>query len=92
MARRIEKVIDGVGSAPPATAATIPFVDIVVPQTLIRNTCELVREKLRAMDIELTIEAESEDLRARGRAVQLSQVLLNVINNASDSVRTENEK
>jgi C4-dicarboxylate-specific signal transduction histidine kinase len=59
---------------------------------LLSDTISLCQEKLKQHDINLKINTPDKELQLNGRAVQISQVLLNLINNARDAVINLPEK
>lgn len=56
------------------------------------DTLSLCSERLRLHGIDLTFEGPTGPLEIQGRAVQISQVLLNLLNNAHDAVENLSEK
>jgi len=59
---------------------------------IIDSTLNLCAEKFKYSDVALTIESIPENLMIECRASQLSQVFLNLLNNACDAVEKRNEK
>lgn len=51
-----------------------------------RNICHLVRNPFRVDDVHIVIEGPLSGLGAQGSAVQFEQVMLNLLNNARDSI------
>lgn len=63
-----------------------PF-EKVSPRKVIQDSVDFCRQRFRSHGIPLTVEDDlAEDLRIEARGVQLSQVLLNLLNNAHDAV------
>lgn len=63
------------------------------------NACELVedtlsfcRERFKLHNIKLSVESTRPDLTFKGRSVEVSQVLLNLLNNAHDAIAAMPEK
>ncbi len=65
---------------------TDPFETISV-QTILEDTLALCRERFAAHGIPLTVSAAAGDLTVECQRVQISQVLLNLLNNAFDAVQ-----
>jgi PAS domain S-box-containing protein len=61
-------------------------------KNLIQDTVELCIQRYRASKIDLKINEFSADLTVECQSVQISQVLLNLLNNACDAVQPLNEK
>ncbi|MFZ4404921.1 MAG: sensor histidine kinase [Pseudobdellovibrionaceae bacterium] len=59
---------------------------------IIEDTLELARERLSHHGIELTISPFEKKLAIDCRATQISQVLLNLINNAGDAIKNNTDK
>lgn len=87
---RIVKIIRGLrvfarsGEQDPFTIARV--VDVL------DDALELCREKFRHMSIELTVGKFPEELSVQCRPHQISQVLLNLLNNSYDAVRDSSER
>lgn len=64
----------------------IDHFEIVSAKTVIESTISLCREKFAFHNIELKIELPEEDLRFRGHSSEMSQALVNILNNAFDAV------
>lgn len=62
-----------------------PF-ELASLKSVIDDTAEFCRQRFRKYGVELTIDPVSPDLRVECRPVQVSQVLLNLLNNAFDAV------
>jgi len=60
--------------------------------SIITDTIELCAERFRQHSIALTVEPIAADIYADCRAVQISQVLLNLLSNAYDAVETAPER
>jgi C4-dicarboxylate-specific signal transduction histidine kinase len=88
-ARRIGQIIRGMrtfardGSKDPET-----WIDL---HEILEDTLSLCRESLKAKGIEIRISIP-ENAQVRGRAVEISQVLLNLLNNARDAVENLSPK
>ncbi len=59
---------------------------------ILNDTLALCSERLKSHDIKFDIEKDFDDLIFDGRAVQISQVLLNLLNNAYDAIEHLPEK
>ncbi len=88
---RIAKIISGLrfvvrdGSQMPMEPVLVSF--------LIDETCSFCKEKMRLSDIEFSIVRDfPSDLKITCRSVEISQVLLNILNNAIDAVMDHPEK
>ena len=64
----------------------------VSAQHLIESTVTLCQERLKNNSISLIIETMNKDIFFEGREVEVSQVLLNLLNNAHDAIADEKEK
>lgn len=62
-----------------------PF-ELTSLKSVIDDTAEFCRQRFRKYGVELSIDPVSPDLRIECRPVQVSQVLLNLLNNAFDAV------
>ena len=60
--------------------------------SLIEDTVSFCRERFKSHGVNLTIEEFSPSLGFEGRSIEISQVLLNLLNNAYDAVADKNEK
>lgn len=65
---------------------------LITAQTLIENTLELCAEKIKKNNIDLDIEMPERSLNFVGQKSQLSQAILNLINNAFDAVEMAEKK
>lgn len=82
---RIAKIIAGLKSFSRGGELDAP---IQVPvQTIIDDTLAFCLERLKRAEIELTISIEPKDLSIQCRPAQISQVLLNLLNNAHDALK-----
>ena len=61
-------------------------------QTVITQCVDISEQRFRQNGIELRLDKGSEDFYVYGREVQLSQVLINLINNSIDAIKTLDEK
>jgi signal transduction histidine kinase len=59
---------------------------------IVGDTIELCKERFRQHTIDLTVDAISPDIYIECRAVQISQVLLNLLSNAHDAVESAPER
>lgn len=64
-----------------------PF-EIVSVKNIISETAELCRARFHLRNIDFRIDAIDDNLRIEARSVQISQVLLNLLNNAFDATET----
>ena len=84
MIRRISTIISGLrrfsrdGSQDPLQTLSLPVI--------LQDTLGFCREALDTLDVKVRVNVP-EDLFVRGRSVELSQVALNVLNNALDALR-----
>ncbi len=69
----------------------LPFAQSSLNQ-IIDDTVALCQERFKSMGIELSIERTPRDTAIECRAVQVSQALLNLLNNACDATRSQKEK
>ena len=53
----------------------------------VSGACNLLREQLKLVNVELINQVRHEGLWINGNAIQLEQVLINLINNAKDAIR-----
>jgi signal transduction histidine kinase len=89
-AERIAKIVRGLrtfsrdGSADPFQATNVKL--------LLEETMSLCLERIRHGMIELQVEPFDAELAFEGRATQISQVLLNLFNNAHDAIAQAEEK
>jgi len=68
-----------------------PFT-IARARDIVEDTLELCRERFRHMNISLTVGKFSDDLGLQCRPNQISQVLLNLLNNSYDHVREQADR
>ena len=87
--KRIVKIINGM-RALSRNDSSDPFVEASVTH-LINETADFCKESLKFRDISLIIGPIDKSLVIDCRATQVSQVLLNLINNASDAVKNLSE-
>lgn len=62
------------------------------PDEPVQNAIHLLGEQLRRRGVEVTVESVGEPLRVRGYVDQVEQVLLNLMNNACDSITESIER
>lgn len=65
---------------------------LIAVSEVIDETLEFCREKLKSRSIQLEILPYDSDLEFECQSIQISQVLLNLLNNASDAVESLEEK
>ena len=68
-----------------------PFREMPI-QEVVRDTLEICRGKFRSTGVELRLELDPENHYVSCRSVQVSQVILNLLQNAIDSIEGMNEK
>lgn len=89
--QRIAKIIRGLRTFARETSGE-DFQEVLVKDVL-QDTLELCRERFRFHQVELRLPAEvPSHLKFRGRAEQIAQVLINLLNNAFDAVQNLPEK
>ena len=66
--------------------------ELVSIRSLIENTLDFCKEKMRLKSIELRVKPVPENIRAECRGVQISQILLNLLTNSFDEVQLLDEK
>jgi signal transduction histidine kinase len=81
---RITKIVKGI-RAMSRDGANDPFIYSKV-KDILEDTLNLCEARIKTHDIQLTYELEDEDMIVQCRPVQISQVLLNLINNSMDAV------
>ncbi|MGZ3711053.1 MAG: sensor histidine kinase [Bdellovibrionota bacterium] len=87
---RIAKIVQGLrsfsrdGSKDPYQAVNL--------QQMIDETLSFCRERFQASGTKLLIEGEQGKLSFEGRSTEVSQVLLNLLNNANDAIADRQEK
>jgi C4-dicarboxylate-specific signal transduction histidine kinase len=90
-AHRIAKIIKGLQSFARETTGE-PF-QVVPIKEVILNTVELCKERFSKHDVRLEYsQVIDENWRFWGREEQISQVLMNLLNNAYDAIQNETEK
>lgn len=65
---------------------------LVPVKQIVESTLTLCREKLKHAEILIQVDPLDDDLKARCRPVQISQVLLNLVGNACDAILALDEK
>lgn len=85
--QRIAKIIKGL-KAFARDGGGDPFTDCSL-KMIIEDTLSFCEARLRNHNVKLTISDVNDDLKVRCRPVQISQVLLNLIHNSEDEVRTK---
>lgn len=88
--QRIEKTIKGLRSFA-RDGEKDPF-DIVPLCSILDDTLELCAARLKSHDIDLRISNQLPDIEIEARPIQLSQVLLNLLNNSHDAILELPEK
>jgi len=86
---RISSIVKGL-SAFSRNADKDPFLEISI-KTVIQDTLGLCQEKFKIHGIEILVD-EFTDIHVEGRATQISQVLLNLLNNSYDAIQHLPEK
>lgn len=87
---RIAKIVQGLrtfsrdGSKDPSRSINV--------QKLIEETLSFCNERFKHLGTDVTIESFRQDLTFEGRATEISQVLLNLLNNAHDAILNNTEK
>ncbi|KHD87868.1 MAG: sensor protein fixL [Bdellovibrio sp. ArHS] len=81
--QRIAKIIRGMRSYVHETDMTNE--EVIAVEVLVDETLAFCHEKFKTEDVELTSQIQPK-LKVRGRPYQISQVLLNLLNNALDAV------
>lgn len=89
-ARRIEKIVKSMRSFSVAGDRD-PF-ELVSVKFLAEEAADFVQQRFKYHGIELKVLPIDEDLQLECRGTEISQVLLNLINNAFDAVQTYEEK
>jgi two-component system NtrC family sensor kinase len=90
MSERIVKIINGLklisrdGHADPMVQFSI--------RTMIEEIVLLTEMKIKSMDIQFDVQIDPSIEFGHGREVQISQVLVNLVNNSVDAISTEKEK
>lgn len=84
MTNRIGKIVQGL-RAICREGSHDPFQEVVL-ETVISETRSLCNERFKRYGIDLVVETFRPDLRFEGRATEISQVLLNLLNNSHDAV------
>lgn len=85
VSERVAKIIQGLRAFSRQTSQD-EFEDFTVDQ-LVTTTLDLCQQRLANSGIELKVNKENMRIPIRGNSVQLSQVLLNLINNSFDAVQ-----
>lgn len=83
---RIAKIVQGLRTFS-RDGSKDPDERVIVSQ-LVEETLSFCRERLKHRGIELMVDDLDKNLTFQGRAVEISQVLLNLLNNASDAVES----
>lgn len=89
MTMRIAKIIKGLRSFS-RNSDKDPFVEISI-QNILEDTLEFCRERFNNHNIGLTVQGDL-DLKCMARPTEISQVLLNLLNNSFDAVHDLPEK
>jgi C4-dicarboxylate-specific signal transduction histidine kinase len=87
---RIAKIIMGLKSF--SRDARNDSSEIFLSRDLVERTVALCGERFKSYGVELRIQDDSGGAQIYGQVVQLSQVLLNLLNNSFDAVRNSKEK
>lgn len=87
--KRIVNIIDGLRTL---TRISDEFPKVPVKLTqILGDTLQLFKENLKVQDIQLIVE-EIPDVEINCRAIQISQVVLNLLKNSMDAIENQNEK
>lgn len=89
-ARRIEKIVKSMRSFSVAKEGD-PF-ELVSLNSLISETIDFVQQRYKDNGIELKFNELTPDLNIECRSTEISQVLLNLLNNAFDAIQNYSEK
>jgi C4-dicarboxylate-specific signal transduction histidine kinase len=87
---RIAKIVQGLRTFS-RDGSNDPFETVTVP-ALIEDTIVLCQERFRTNGIKLILEGNNQNISFEGRSVQISQVILNLLNNALDAIHQEKDK
>lgn len=87
---RIAKIVKGL-KAFSRDGAKDPFLDVSV-KSIVEDTLFLCKEKFNNRTVDLDVQCEVELPLCECRAVQISQVVLNLLNNSLDAVESLNER
>lgn len=87
---RIAKIVQGLRSFS-RDGSKDPFYEVSVQQ-LIEETLSFCNERFKNNGIQITVDDFDKNLRFEGRATEVSQVLLNLLNNAHDAIAGRKEK
>lgn len=87
---RISQIISGMKSLS-RDGGNDPF-EVIKISNIIEGTLTLCYESLKSKEIELKIKKPDADFSIECRNVQIQQVLLNLINNAADAIKMQDEK
>ncbi|MGZ3650763.1 MAG: two-component system sensor histidine kinase NtrB [Bdellovibrionota bacterium] len=90
MAKRIEKIITGLQSFS-RNAESDPMEEVALGK-LFDDVVDFCRVGLERRQIKFSVDRGGDELKVRCRAGQISQVLLNLVNNAKDAVEGLEEK
>jgi PAS domain S-box-containing protein len=90
MAARIVRIVNGL-RAFTREGSTDTF-ELVPLKTILEDTLSLCRESFKNQKIELLVDPVPAEWMIRARPVQISQVLLNLLNNAFDAIVDERER
>jgi len=82
--RRAASIIDHMRAYGRLAGEDLSIIEIY---EIVRGACELLGEQLKLSNVELVNEVQSRGLTIRGNAIQLEQVLINLVNNARDAIR-----
>jgi signal transduction histidine kinase len=82
--RRAASIIDHMRAYGRLAGEDLSIIEIY---EIVRGACELLGEQLKLTNVELVNEVQSRGLTIRGNAIQLEQVLINLVNNARDAIR-----
>jgi C4-dicarboxylate-specific signal transduction histidine kinase len=87
---RIAKIVQGLKSFS-RDGSSDPF-DVINVHALLTETIDFCNERLKSKGIDLRVDGFDHNLQFAGSTTQISQVLLNLLNNSSDAIEKLNEK
>ena len=90
MSQRISKIIRGLRSFA-RDAENDPF-EVKSLNQVIEDSIELCQARFRSNNVKLTVQHFEPDIQIECRAVQISQVILNLLNNAFDAIQEFDHK
>lgn len=82
--RRAASIIDHMRAYGRLAGEDLSIIEIY---EIVQGACDLLGEQLKLTNVELVNAVQSRGLTIRGNAIQLEQVLINLVNNARDAIR-----